>query len=154
MPSGLLSSPDREAWRCTVRGDDYQIVRRPMDCAVIIHDSRVLLSSHSDSWSKCWATRTKTDKSIQKFVYQEEEGESSTIPCNLAGIVAFWMRMDWHAGTDSDLCPLVFCSSGAIYSLRSTLGSDESQPDLEPVVSLLQTTQAHCRASARDGSCD
>ena len=125
-----------------------------MDCAVIIHDIRVLLSSHSDSWSKCWATRTKTDKSIQKFVYQEEEGESSTTPCNLAGIVAFWMRMDWDAGPDSVLCTLVFCSSGAIYSLLSMLGSGKSSLDLEPVVSLLQTTQAHCRASARDGFCD
>ena len=74
---------------------DLWIVRRPMDCAGSVHDVCVLLSSHSDTWSKCWATETKNAKYIQKFVYLEEEGESSGNPCNLAGIVAFWTRMEW-----------------------------------------------------------
>ena len=83
-----------------VWSDDKQIVRSPMDCAGSIHDVRVLLSSRSDIWSKCWATQTKNAKYIQKFVYQEEEGESSG-------------RTDRDAGTDSVLCTLVFRSSGS-----------------------------------------
>ena len=83
----------------TVWSDDKQIVRSPMDCAGSIHDVRVLLSSRSDIWSKCWATQTKNAKYIQKFVYQEEEGESSG-------------RMDHHARDILFLSQKVVISSG------------------------------------------
>ena len=44
-------------------------------CNFYIRDVRVLLSNHTDVWSKCWATQTKNAKYIHKFVYQKEHSK-------------------------------------------------------------------------------
>ena len=78
---------------------------------------------------------------------------------NHLGLLATWLG-SWHSGRAwtrmlvliVTYARLAFALLEVIHSLRSTLDGGNPPPDLEPVVSLLQTTQAQYRASARDGS--